>query len=164
VKVYHDWEFLASGNKVVPISVGMVREDGEELYAEFYLGSRLWSKIEENPWLCENVMPLLQQRQHTYLEIRESVKKFFEVPDLELWGWYSAYDHMCLGQLFGGMLNLPRRAFWTNDIRQELHRLGEKAPRIPDLREPHEKQHFALDDARVEARMHRWLISYELCL
>lgn len=37
MKVVHDWEFPSSRNSIYPISVGMVREDGAELYYEFII-------------------------------------------------------------------------------------------------------------------------------
>lgn len=167
MRVYHDWEFLETGNSVYPISVGMIREDGKSLYYEFL--DAPWDKVEGHPWLLHNVVPLLNLEEHgkTTQAIRAEVKTFLNAASahnnegkLELWGWYSAYDHVCLGQLFRAMVNLPRYVpMYTNDIRQEVHRLGN--PRIPDLRKFNENVHHALDDAVAEMRMHRWLINYE---
>src|ERR1044072_3289581 len=148
MKVWHDWEFLETGNSVYPISVGMVREDGKELYLEF--ADAPWDKIMAHGWLRDNVVPLLncysdgslvilrgtetfKNRLGVFTKVYEFLREANEHGPLELWGWYSAYDHVCLGQLFGAMVNLPSFVpMWTNDIRQEVHRLGN--PRIPDFR------------------------------
>ncbi len=166
MRIYHDWEFLETSNSVMPISVGMVAEDGRELYYEF--ADAPWKEIENHSWLMENVMPHLNLTEYTYLPRNVIMNKVYnfllevyaDSGNLELWGWYSAYDHVCLGQLFGRMVNLPHFVpGWTNDIRQEVHRLGN--PKVPDLRVPNEMTHHALDDARVEMRMHNWLRGYE---
>jgi hypothetical protein len=65
-------------------------------------------------------------------------------PNVELWAWYGAYDHVALCQLFGTMADLPRGIpMWTNDIRQEAHRAGN-----PALPEQPDGVHNALADAR----------------
>lgn len=176
MKVFHDWEFLEENNSVYPISVGMVREDGAELYYEFIEAP--WGKIVKHDWLMANVLPALSVGHRaaivsgegteivkSTLAIRIKVYDFLaeaaQTSALELWGWYSAYDHVCLAQLFGRMVDLPEFVpMWTNDIRQELHSRNTKV-RIPDLREPGEIVHNALDDARAELRMYNWLADFK---
>lgn len=176
MKVYHDWEFLEEGNSIYPISVGMVREDGKELYYEFLQAP--WEKIYKHEWLKANVLPQLNKGWNTAivsgegnavmastLYIRNKVTEFLteaanesDYP-LQLWGWYSAYDHVCLAQLFGRMVDLPDYVpMWTNDLKQEVMRLGN--PKIPGMRKPGERPHNALDDARAESRMHLWINGY----
>lgn len=71
----------------------------------------------------------------------------------ELWAWYSAYDHVALCQLWGRMIDLPKGIpMWTNDLRQEVHRLGN--PQMPNQADG---QHNALHDARHVMAMHRHL-------
>lgn len=173
MRVYHDWEFLESGNSVRPISVGMVREDGAELYYEF--SSAPWTEVYQHAWLKENVVPHLTCTKDGSLvagfgtrtfkgnvAIRMKVYDFLEEAitldgKLELWGWYSAYDHVCLAQLFGRMIDLPEFVpMWTNDLRQTAFEAGDI--RIPDQRLPGEIVHHALDDAKAEMRMHHWLL------
>jgi hypothetical protein len=173
MRVYHDWEFLEEGNSIYPISVGMVAEDGSELYYEFI--NAPWGKVFAHDWLPENVLPALKGGQTAYITgegnaivkstmaIRIKVFDFLKAASqdsrLELWGWYSAYDHVCLAQLFGRMVDLPGFVpMYTKDIKQEADRIG---GRIPDMRKPGEIVHNALDDARAEQRMHQWLIRYE---
>jgi hypothetical protein len=73
----------------------------------------------------------------------------------ELWAWYSAYDHVALCQLWGPMISIPKGIpMWTNDLRQEVHRLGN-----PQLPQQTEGQHNALADARHVMAMHLFLES-----
>ena len=70
--------------------------------------------------------------------------------DVELWGWYSAYDHVCLAQLFGTMAQLPRGIpLYTHDLKQEVDRLGMTGlPELPDDLYGPRHEHHALWDAR----------------
>jgi hypothetical protein len=171
MRVYHDWEFLerGPGYPVVPLSVGMIREDGKTFYRIF--AEAPWTIVNKHSWLKENVLPALDlgtittndQIIASTLDIREGVYRFLQDASadrkLELWGWYSAYDMLCLSQLFNSLIELPRFVpKWTNDIRQEAYRLD---VRIPSMRTTKEIQHNALHDAIVELRMHEWLIGYE---
>jgi hypothetical protein len=165
VKIYMDWEFLEDGKTIEPISVGIVAEDGMEYYAAFR--DMPAKRIAKHDWLMANVWPGLPRLhgdarmhagrqnplaldwQHPDLkprkQIRDEVRKnILDTPDAELWGWYSAYDHVCLAQLFGRMIDLPDGIpMWTNDLKQEHLRLGE-----PLLPEQDGGLHNALADAR----------------
>lgn len=69
-----------------------------------------------------------------------------KMPPFELWGYYSAYDHVALAQLFGRMIDLP--AGWpmfTHDVRQFMDHVGIRREDLPA--EPDQK-HNALADAR----------------
>lgn len=57
---------------------------------------------------------------------------------------HGAYDHVVLAQLWRTMANLPEHVpAWTNDLRQEAHRLGD-----PVLPAQPRDAHHALADAR----------------
>jgi hypothetical protein len=176
MRVYHDWEFLEDGSTIKPISVGMVREDGKELYYEFL--SAPASDILRHEWLNANVVPQLSAGWNTAMVTQEAnaiVKgnltiqtKVYDflyeayradpVRGTELWGWYSSYDHVCLAQLFGKMINLPHFIpMWTNDLRQEFYRLGDPLPYSNQV----EGVHNALEDAKFIMKQHEWLLEYE---
>jgi hypothetical protein len=71
----------------------------------------------------------------------------------ELWAWYGAYDHVVLCQLWGPMIGLPKGIpMWTNDLRQEVHRLGN-----PEMPAQEEGAHNALADARHVESMYTHL-------
>ena len=175
MKVFYDTEFLEDGKTIDLISIGMVAEDGRELY--LVNRDAPWKRIKKHEWLMVNVVPKLPQphgdwRNHMpkrwlidfhnphvrgRLEISVMVTDFLRAtPDVELWADYAAYDHVALCQLFGPMMALPDGVpMWTNDLRQEMHRLGD--PAGGPMQECGE--HNALEDARhLKARVD-WLAS-----
>ena len=188
MKIYHDWEFLEDGRTIAPISVGMVAENGDELYCVVDDEETITRAI-GHPWLRENVVPhlpvivypgnLSEARMPSWdwntdhehwpnvgsIElVRERVKAFVQGHGLrigekvQLWGWYAAYDHVTLAQLFGPMVDLPEGfPMWTNDLRQEVERLGNIE--LPE--QPKERQHNALMDAWQVGAWHRWLLEYQ---
>jgi hypothetical protein len=168
VKIYYDTEFLEDGRTIELISIGMVAEDGREFYA--VNRDAPWKRIKKHEWLMANVVPSLPQPHGDWIlhmpkswlidfhnpavktkrRIAEEVRIFLlgedphDVPDIELWAWYGAYDHVALAQLFGRMIDLPAGVpMWTSDLRQEVARLGD-----PDLPKQADGQHNALADAR----------------
>lgn len=167
-KFFYDTEFIDDGRTIDLISIGIVREDGEEYYAvssEFNV-DKLWS----NKWLLDNVWPHLplvdlsfrggqrdaitsifgeldydhpavKPRSHIAFEVKAFLLSRHEP---ELWAWYAAYDHVALAQLWGPMIAIPRGIpMYTHDLRQECDRLGD--PRLPDQTSG---GHDALADAR----------------
>ena len=65
----------------------------------------------------------------------------------EFWGYYSAYDHVVLCQLFGSMMHLPDGwPYYTRDLRQWADSLGITEPL--DQFVANEAEHHALADAR----------------
>lgn len=177
MKIFYDTEFIDNGQTIDLVSIGMVAEDGRELYAvraEFNQRALL-----SNPWLRENVWPHLpttKRVQHrdglpphgaldvdhpdvrSGAQITRMVQQFIlSTPDVELWAWYAAYDHVALAQLWGPMSDLPGGVpMWTNDLKQEHVRLGE-----PDLPEQADGLHNALADARHVKVMAEFLAALE---
>jgi hypothetical protein len=182
MKTFHDWEFLEMGPEepIRPLSVGMAREDGAELYIVIKNTEALRLSMQKHPWLCENVLPYLPVEMGGCFsypgydfdhEDAQAIKepalaaamirnfvlctgpypsRWTQHPGMdegpaELWGWYSAYDHVCISQMFGTMAQLPPGfPMYTRDLRQECDRLGmTDLPKMPGARE-----HHALDDAR----------------
>jgi hypothetical protein len=57
VKIYYDTEFIEDGRTIDLISIGMVRESGEEYYA---ISSEFdFKALAASPWLMDNVWPSL---------------------------------------------------------------------------------------------------------
>lgn len=185
MRIYYDTEFLEDGSTIELISIGMVAEDGRELYAvaQEIQDDPLYERICRDTWLMANVVPHLprqanpaeveqphaQYAGHFYLDndsnlimprrmIRNAVREFIQAtPDVELWAWYAAYDHVAIAQLFGRMCDLPDGVpMWTNDLRQEVHRLGN-----PQMPEQSIGEHNALEDARHVKAMHASLVGAE---
>jgi hypothetical protein len=175
MRVYHDWEFVEDGVTIRPLSVGMISEYGDSLYYEFAEGP--WDEAKENPWMAANVIPMTYSQNPdliytegdvadiylSTLDIKDKVYSFLsrlhndDPQGLQLWGWYSAYDHVCLAQLFGKMIDLPSFVpMWTNDLKQEFFRLGSPAYPRQDS-----GLHNALSDAKFIKDKHAWLRRYE---
>jgi hypothetical protein len=174
MRVYHDWEFLEDGKTIDQISVGLVAEDGREYYAinRDMPEERVW----EHPWLRANVVPFLPQCDgpqvaHGWLDVSHpdvkplqqiavEVKDFvLATPDVELWAWYGAFDHVSLAWLYGPMSQLPPGIpMWTNDLRQEVQRLGVAEADLPKQAAGH---HNALADARHNRTLGEFLTALE---
>lgn len=170
MKTFYDTEFYETGPKhpVRFISLGAVREDGEELYL---ITNNLYTlnRANQNEWMRENViqhLPVKQDRsgrlswdvQHVdYHRVlpneaiaglwRDFVLDYDRVNEFdkpELWAYYGAYDHLVVSQLFGRMIDLPDgMPMYTMDIKQRWHTEGK-----PELPRQKEGAHRALDDAR----------------
>lgn len=172
MKIFHDWEFLEDGQRIYPISVGMVAEDGRELY--LVNAEMPASLIVDRPWLMENVMPWIPQRDDYVAGqligksidwahpdvmplhfIRTAVREFIAATsDPELWAWFGAFDHVCLAWLYGPMVAMPPEIPWfTNDIRTLALLAG---PASMEDRPKHTgREHHALDDAKHDRELFR---------
>jgi hypothetical protein len=157
MKYWYDTEFYEDGERIHLISIGIVADDGREFYAES--SDFVWDYfVPQGHWLWENVKPHLiggpvgQVVRHPKVIaklVKEFITKNGDEFDNELWGYYSAYDHVVLAQLFGRMVDMPDGVPWfTQDIRQ----LKEMLLRNEGLRYEFPKQgdqeHHALNDAR----------------
>lgn len=167
MRYFYDTEFLEDGRTIELISIGIVAEDGREYYAENIEAP--WLNIRRHDWLMKNVVPQLGPRQsmtpksaiaqevadflHPIGIDLDDPTRFVRRGNPELWAWYGAYDHVVLAQLFGRMVDFPSHIpMWTNDLRQEQHRLGN--PTLP--RQPG-GLHNALADARHLKVQHDFL-------
>jgi hypothetical protein len=175
MRAYFDTEFLEDGKTIEFISIGVVREDGKTFYSVTNNGVTL-NRAMKHPWLRNNVLNSLpltfgsgngwewnfEHPDHKFVrsrdETRNELRKFLlDTPNLELWSWFGAYDHVVLAQIFGTMMDLPNGIpMWTNDLRQELHRLGN--PRYP---EQLEGAHNALEDAKWHMTLGKYLESLD---
>ncbi|MGI5274854.1 3'-5' exoribonuclease domain-containing protein [Nonomuraea sp. CA-218870] len=177
MRIFYDTEFIEDGRTIDLISIGMVAEDGRELYA--VNRDMPHKRIAKHEWLRANVVPSLPRihgdRRHYVSTRRNPLALDFEhpdmlsreriaakverfilaTPDVELWAWYGAYDHVCLAQLWGCMIDLPDGVpMWTNDLKQECMRLGN-----PQMPEQASGVHNALADARHNKTMGEFLSS-----
>ena len=174
MRIFYDTEFLEDGKTIDLISIGMVREDGAELYAVSSEFNQ--TAVRQHPWLRDNVWPSLPVKKNrpgfrgidtldldhpdvrSRAQIARLVMDFIRAagPDVQLWAWYGAYDHVALAQLFGRMIGLPEGVpMWTNDLKQEAVRLGD-----PALPEQPDGLHNAPADARHNLVRARYL--YEI--
>ena len=169
MKYWYDTEFIEDGKTIDLISIGMVAEDGREYYAQ----SVEFDPDKASQWVKDHVLTQLiacsdaphgqmhglYQHRHgqcsrgcpwrTREEVKQNILAFMNVDKYtygkpELWGYYSAYDHVAFAQLFGTMMDLPPGyPMYTRDIKQWCDQLGN-----PPLPEQEKGEHHALLDAR----------------
>jgi 3' exoribonuclease, RNase T-like len=143
-------------------------------------------RVKNHKWLMENVWPHLPLRGYTtklvsvgrethraidspgmidtsstsvrpvHLIAAEVRKFILDAPDPQLTGWYCAYDHVLLMQLWGAMARKPEGIpMWSYDLKQEADRLGN--PQVPGQEG---SEHYALADARHNRVIDRFLQAY----
>lgn len=173
MRYFYDCEFHEDGKTIDLISIGIVAEDGREYYA---VSSEFDTRrVAANDWLMDNVMtsiphtkfvvadfegaPVLRdiypwgKDVKSRLQIRTDIEQFTHGTYPEFWAWYSAYDHVCLAQLFGRMVDLPRDyPMLTLDIKQLHKQMGS-----PEMPKQPSGLHNALDDARWNVVRYNYL-------
>lgn len=145
MKFFIDFEFIEDGKTIDPISVGIVREDGVEYYAEFAECDLSRASF----WVRQNVMPHLTGETKARAKIAWEIIQFvgFETP--EFWGYYADYDWVALCQLYGPMVHLPH--WWPHyclDLRQYSWHLKSRGIDHGFNKQPRLVEHNALADAK----------------
>lgn len=145
MRIAIDTEFIEDGRTIDLISIGLVREDGAEYYAE--LADCDLSRASD--WVEANVLPHLTGPTKSRSLVGQEIIEFVgEKP--EFWAWYADYDWVALCQIYGTMMQLPRSwPKFCRDLRQEVDRMA--TPPIQHF----EDEHHALADARWLMRMLR---------
>lgn len=145
MRIWFDTEFIDDGRSIDLISIGMVRADGAEYYAEF----AEFDSSRADDWIRQKIFPHLCGPRKARSAIAADVRAFAG-DDPEFWAFYADYDWVALCQLYGRMMrDLPDG--WPKfclDIRQIVHDLGN-----PSLQRPEGGQHHALADARWNRRI-----------
>ena len=154
MKYFIDTEFYERGRgyPIELISIGIVREDGEEFYAE----NLACDLADLSDWLKENVVPQLTEPKMLPTQIAEGIRKFIgDDSPPEFWGYYADYDWVVFCQLFGSMIKLPAKwPMYCRDLKQWCDMLGN--PRLPKS-----TFHHALSDARWNRQIYQFLSTYK---
>jgi hypothetical protein len=121
VRFFYDCEFIEDGTTIDLVSIGVVAETG----AEFYAVSTEFDPDRAIPWVRRNVLDQLPSPSSPVWKSREQIRAELlafltdQGGRIELWAWMSAYDHVCLAQLWGDMRALPRTIpRFTHELRQ----------------------------------------------
>lgn len=165
---WYDTEFIEDGKTIDLISIGIVSEDGREFYAQNM--ECLFSQA--NQWVKENVLvhlkdfdpktgaAIFEHNTNPWMmrfQIASALRNFIGDDKPQWWGYYSAYDHVALCQLFGTMMDLPEGwQMYTRDLKQWCDQLGN-----PKLPEQGKGEHHALADAKWNRQAYYFLESYE---
>ena len=155
-RFFYDCEFDESQYGIKLISIGIVDENGNELY----LINKDYDWSCTSTWLMKNVYPSIKAAPDylkiSYKDIANKILKFIQPsPEVEikLYGYYSAYDHVVLCQIFGKMIDLPENMpMYTNDLKQYLDYLGVDKNEV--LSELQENEHDALCDAKWNLKLY----------
>jgi len=141
MKYWLDTEFIERPFAIDLISIGLVAEDGREFYAE---SSEVdWSKASQ--WTLQTVRPQLQGTGMLREEIGYGIRRFVDQDEHPVfWGYFSAFDWVLFGWLFGDQHERPFRfPALCLDIKQWAIELGD-----PELPRQLGASHHALADAR----------------
>lgn len=162
MKYFLDTEFLDDGKAIGLISLGLVCEDG----AAFYEENTDFKLSDGTDWLVRNVYPHLANAKwvagkyiwvasNGITRIRAKLNDFLIGDDnIEIYGWYSAYDWVAFCQVYGRMLDLPDNfPSFCYDVQQMSASLGN--PKIP---KPTGIQHHALSDAYWVKSAYKFLV------
>lgn len=168
MRYFYDTEFFERGNNfpIEIISIGMVAEDGRELYM---VNSTFdWETVPpvEFSWLFENVKPSWDEdmqrvacRVPKHLMSRQIQRFLGDDAKPELWAYFAAYDHVVFTQLFGRMINQPKNLWITRCLKQEMLRLGVSKDELP---QQEGTAHRAIDDARWNQKAYDALVQISL--
>lgn len=158
-RFFYDMEFdETQQTKIIPISIGMVDEQGNELH----LINKDYDWSTANNWLKLHVYPYIVEApdyQKVSLETMKNKILEFINPgpskNTKLYGYYSAYDHVCLCQLFGTMNDLPEyMPMYTIDLKQLLDYFNDD---IDNLNIKNNSEHNALSDAKFNLELFKCL-------
>lgn len=142
MRIFIDTEFIEDGRTIDLLSIGIVRDDGEEYYAEPAEADR----DRASEWVRQNVLPHLTGPVKPRAVIAQEVREFVgDSP--EFWAWYGDYDWVALCQLYGTMMDLPSGwPMFCMDLKQTVTLSGEP------LQQDETANHHALSDAQWLAR------------
>lgn len=179
MKYWFDCEFIEDGKTIDLLSIGIVAEDGRELY-QCNQDAKL---SRANEWVIWNVFPHLGVKhsegrwywaaRHVdvdnrslpgsivipHHEIRDRVRKFISFGEgkPEIWAYYADYDWVAFCQLFGAMVELPEGwPMYCRDVKQLADSLGN-----PKLPEQTATEHHALNDAHWTKQAYEFLANLE---
>ena len=165
-----DTEFIEDGHTIDLISIGIVAEDGRELYVQ----NKECNLYYASDWVKANVFPHLEWFSfdaagdyvlhkpdpptstpwYTRKAIAEGIHFFADSKRWgkpTFWGYYADYDWVAFCQLFGRMIDLPQGwPMYCRDLRQSLDEMD-----LEHVKQPDDMPHHALSDARWIADTHR---------
>jgi|SRR3990167_260051 len=155
MRYWLDTEFIDDGRTIDLISIGIVSEDGRELYAE----NSNCDLSRASDWVKANVLPHLEGGDGP-TDLAAEVAWFCNPEEHgkpEFWGYFADYDWVVLCQLFGTMMDLPKGwPRYCRDIKQWCDDLGN--PRLPS---EGKDEHHALADARWNKRAWEFLNEFK---
>jgi hypothetical protein len=165
-RYYLDTEFIDDSitRTIELISIGIVCEDGRELYAV----SNEFDVNRCDDWLKANVLNQLPPRPEqcglgttslwmSRKEIKQLIEQWIVGDDIEIWAYFASSDWIVFYQLFGRMLDMPKRfPKFVRDLKTfalDIGYTGKFKDLLPDT-----GHHDALADARWNRDVHQLLL------
>lgn len=105
MKVFFDTEFTGLHQSTTLISIGMVAEDGRELYCEL----NDYDKTQIDDWLENNVIANLHNTNPIDTEqLRKAIEDFIEpYGSVEIWSDCLSYDWVLFNHIWGHAFSIP---------------------------------------------------------
>jgi hypothetical protein len=170
MKYFLDTEFFDDSVTVHPISIGIVAEDGRELYVQI---DSNWRDTADS-WILDHVAihlgPNVDLRPR---DAAEDIRYFVGDDPAEFWAYWAAYDWVVFCQVMGGLMKLPKNISpWVRDLAwldpslqhknispwvRDLAWLDPSLQHIRALPVENPKPHHALFDARELREQYRLL-------
>lgn len=135
MKIFFDTEFITIKDKILLLSIGLIKEDNSTYYAE--LGST--DRTLADDWVKENVIPYLTGPIKSRDQIALDLIKFCG-SDCEFWSYFGLFDMKLLRELFDGMYSWPLN--WSEHVYDIMKLYGNK-----DMPIQTSIKHHALNDA-----------------
>lgn len=172
MRYHYDFEFEDNGKCIIPISLGIVSDDDRRLYLINQEYAQTYHDLEGyewrgessviTPWLCQNVMNKIEPEDvlldgypydnwgNLVLDFISDSGRYTSRDEIELVGWYAAYDHVALSQIWGSMMSLPEPIpMFTREL--EDFRKGQLTPARNKEELP---EHHALFDAIYQKQIY----------
>lgn len=112
MRIWFDTEFVDTGDRIILISIGLVREIDEcWLYAEVESPETL-AQYPVSDWVKQNVYPYLDGDVQPRSVVAERIRNYVGVRP-EFWAYVADYDWVALSQLYGPLVNRPKTWPWT---------------------------------------------------
>lgn len=110
MKVFFDTEFTGLHKNTTLISIGMVAEDGRELYREL----NDYNLLDVDEWLENNVIANLDGSNSVNTkQLAKDIEQFIEPYDkVEIWSDCLAYDWVLFCNIWGHAFNIPKKIYY----------------------------------------------------
>lgn len=160
-RLFYDFQFEENFSNntinIQVISLGIVDKRKNKLY--LINSDYNWNNC-TNKWLINNVKNKLQNPISQKIKFKEFKKyildfvNYKEGEEIELYGYYSDYDHVCLASCFGKMIDFPQFfPMFTIDLKQEMKQKNITEEIVNTLIENNNNQHNALSDAQFNYQL-----------
>ncbi|MCH9739493.1 MAG: 3'-5' exoribonuclease [Epsilonproteobacteria bacterium] len=161
MKIFFDTEFTGLHKNTTLISIGMVAEDGRELYCEL----NDYDKSQVDNWIKENVISnLYNTNPINKKQLKKTIEGFLEPYDsVEIWSDCLSYDWVLFNDIFGHAFNIPKNVYYIPFDICTLMKIKGVDPDINreeycGFAEEINQKHNALHDARVIKACYRKLV------